>query len=154
MSTLIRCLMLLTMLLHSVFGCTWHHFHMCQAARAASQTGTKTPSLQSKSHSCSCDHWHHSTRSASENSSRNGIPAEPASAPCDPTSGCDHSVCSFILSGLDSQLLQWDVQLCSASEFLHVPSCGAYRRESTVPQSHSDSWGAPEFCAHLQVWQI
>ncbi len=148
--TLIRCLMLLTMLLHSVFGCTWHHFHMCHAART-SPTETST---QSKSHSCSRHHRHHSKRSVSENSSPNGIPAEPVSAPCDPTSGCDHSVCSFIVSGINSELFQWDVQLCIATEFVDVPASGACQRESTAPGWQSDGWCAAEFCAHLQVWQI
>jgi hypothetical protein len=149
-STLIRYLMLLTMLLHSVFGCTWHHFHMCHAART-SPTETLT---QSKSHSCSCHHRHHSKRSVSEDSRPNGIPAEPVSAPCDPKSGCDHSVCSFIVSGINSELFQWDVELCIATEFIDVPASGACQRESTAPGWHSDGWCAAEFCAHLQVWQL
>lgn len=84
----------------------------------------------------------------------------PHDAPCGHSSGCDHSMCSFIASGLLSELSQNELShgeldhVGVIPELAHAAVCRLNHRESMMSVLHSVSDGVPEFCARLQVWQI
>lgn len=154
-AALIRCLMLLTMLLHSVFGCTWHHFHVCHSGHPSVGLAAEPQVPIANSHSCACHHKHQSAPSGSEKPIPNCDPISSDSVPCGHSSGCDHSVCSFTASVPGNELSRWDVlQVCIVAEPAQAPISGACQRECLLPDSKCVALSAPEFCARLQVWQI
>ena len=154
MAVMIRCLMLLTMLLHSVFGCTWHHLHVCHTKQLSWEAANEQPLPQSKSHSCACHHQHAPVSTAPEKHFDECSPVDADSIPCGHSSSCDHSVCHFITSGLVSELSQCDVQFGIVPEPAESLIVGTARREAACPELHFSGGAAQRLCALHQVWRI
>jgi hypothetical protein len=140
--------MLLTMLLHSVFGCGWHHLHACESGCISVGTTCHPPAVadkQTSNSSCRSQHpkgcCHH--------------PAEEPSAPVHDehhTSDCDHSVCSFVFS---QSMVFSSFQMVSFVPAWMSPLGTSAQRDqhltatSQLVRTHS----ASQLCAQLQVWR-
>jgi len=146
--------MLLTMLLHSIFGCGWHHAHDCFCANVtagsscsghppdASDFAPHRHAQEPQDRLCRHSHCHHDSE---ESSSQHHSPH---------SSDCDHSVCSFLsvrTVSLHCQLLS--VPLVTA--FLDFDKADASALSAAaVEESAEKNLCAPAFCAQLQVWRI
>jgi hypothetical protein len=139
-SVFLRCLTLLTMLLHSVYGCGWHHIHGCMSHCAEN----------SDAHSHHFGHTHAHGHGHSHHESSDSDSPEPHDQH---SSECDHTECRFVTTNA--------VALVAPPEhgfWLVLPETGA----SLSPVGKADicfrpilssDAHAPEFCARIQVWR-
>lgn len=168
-AVLFRILMLLTMLVHSVFGCIWHHTHgdaglpaglACRQAGSVNHTVSgvrsfeKTCSKACSSHVSNSDRHDHSSLDPERSGRRPEIPCSPHGP------GCNHSPCEFLisrpvhinrtqLSGDNAKLLIDDSVFSFGT--LHGPENRITLIRQISPPHLSRS--APETCARLQVWR-
>lgn len=159
MAILIRCLMLLTMLLHSVFGCGWHQIHECGkgCVSVGSACGDhKLPCHHRRQHSTSkCGahakvaHKHAVNHKEPENHANPMSPVHQDRH----TSGCDHSVCSFVAPPSVAVPFPIVEMACCHSQATEnaVPRAGDVTKAAELQAIHASS--APAICAQLQVWR-
>ena len=135
----IRCLTLLTMLLHSVYGCGWHHIHGCMSHCVENSDARHSPHC---GHSHAPGHSHHHSSDPDSPSSHDQHSSE-----------CDHTECHFVATNA--------VALIAPPEhsfWIVIPQTVAGLSSSVKadvcfrPLLCSDTH-APAFCARIQVWR-
>ena len=135
----LRCLTLLTMLLHSIYGCGWHHIHGCMSHCSEH---SEAAHLNHFGHTHAHSHSHHE-------SSRSGCPA-----PDDQhSSECDHTECSFVAT--NSVVLVAPPEHGFRVVLPPTDACLNSQVRANVcfrPLLSCDTH-APAFCARIQVWR-
>ena len=153
MTILIRCLMLLTMLLHSVFGCGWHQIHAC--AHGTTTVGSTCQHQHGETADCRKEHQHgkshrHSEGSQNEPPAKSDVPEHQHRH----SSDCDHSICCFVAPGSAvvppsmPGIEQWLIPQMNS-----VLSCAALKTLSDTQPSLSAPLFARTMRAKLQVWR-
>lgn len=140
-NVLVQSAMITVMLLHSIWGCCWHHDHdhsSCQSA-VGHATGHA-----SHSHDCG-----HSDAGHSHDSE------DPCDSPDHPHVPCDHDECVYLLvkaagvpSSLDVATIACFDRVWPVRSFAEVHRCV----ETAVTSSRS--FTALDSCALLQVWRV
>lgn len=134
-----RCLTLLTMLLHSVYGCGWHHIHGCMSHCSEN---SEAAHVNHFGHTHAHGHSHHESSDSESPASHDQHSSE-----------CDHTECRFVTTNA--------VALVAPPEhdfWLVLPPTGAtlsfvVKAEMGFRPMLSSDAHAPEFCARIQVWR-
>ncbi len=139
MAVFFRCLTLLTMLLHSVYGCGWHHIHGCMSHCVET---SETQHSTHCGHSHAPGHLHHRSSDSESPVSHDKHSSE-----------CDHTECRFVATNA--------VAIVAPSEFgfwIVAPQADAnagsvVKADYCLCPSLSSDTCAPTFCARIQVWR-
>jgi hypothetical protein len=135
----IRCLTLLTMLLHSVYGCGWHHIHGCMSHCAKN---SEVAHLNHFGHTHAHSHFH-------DESSGSDCPASHDQH----SSECDHTECSFVATAAVSLEAQPEYSFRISGPQANAALSSLVNTEVCVRPIHSCDTHAPAFCARIQVWR-
>ena len=139
MSVFFRCLTLLTMLLHSVYGCGWHHIHGCMSHCAENSEAT---------HSNHFGHTHAHSHSHDESSGSD------CPAPYDQhSSECDHTECRFVSTAAAAIVAPPECVLWIVAPEADAHANSLVKLDSGLRPTLSAYTHAPEFCARIQVWR-
>lgn len=154
-------LLLAVMLIHSVFGCCWHHAHSC-ACDHETQASTRTNSPASHNHrGCvhrevshtvrhSCAHHHHHTHSVVT-----GQPlADQDQEPVPHRHQCDHGTCTFVVDSGRIAIPDLDLVQPFIVDFECLMRPTAPQAIHEYRETHTFPGTAALRCAVLQVWLI
>ena len=152
-------LVLAVMLIHSVFGCCWHHAHSC-ACDHETQVSARMDSA-ALPHRGGCTHRetpHQVRHSCAHHHTPPAItgqpPADQDQEPVPHRHQCEHGPCTFVVDSGRIAIPDLDLVLPFVVdfEFLMRPTAPQviheYRENHTFPRT------AALRCAVLQVWQI
>lgn len=134
---------LLPMLLHSIFGCCWHHTHFDHA------DAYRTSVVHADIHPHQCTH-HRCLGIAKSETSTSGIPV-----PCQHHTPCDEERCVF----LSAKLLRIAFAFAVTAEFVAPEAGWSVTLHTSLPSlralaaSH-ETPTSPEHCAQIQVWIV
>lgn len=140
MKTIPHILTLATILIHSVFGCCWHHAHACETDHVDVET------------TVAHDHGHsHDTPDSDES-----IPVDHHDGDHSEDDGCDEGSCTFISaargdieSQLDSVMLVPTLLNIACTVTLQLTQHGGFGANNSPLQSVSEP-----LCALTQVWLL
>lgn len=139
MAVVFRCLTLLTMLLHSVYGCGWHHIHGCMShCVETSKSG----------HTVHCGHSHapgHAHNDASD--------SETPTSPNQHSSECDHTECRFVATTAAAIVAPPECVLWIVAPEVDASTKALVKIDSGLRPPPSADTHAPKFCARIQVWR-
>ena len=139
MSVFVRCLTLLTMLLHSVYGCGWHHIHGCMSG-CLENSENKHPLHCVHSHAPG--HSHHDAHDSETPTSHDQHSSE-----------CDHTECRFVSTAAAAIVAPPECVLWIVAPEADSRAQSLVKLDSGLRPTLSSDTHAPEFCARIQVWR-
>lgn len=135
----LRCLTLLTMLLHSVYGCGWHHIHGCMS-HCVERSENKQPTHCGHSHAPG--HSHHDESDSETPTSHDQHSSE-----------CDHTECRFVSTAAAAIVAPPECVLWIIAPKADAGASSLVKSDSVLHPTLSSDTHAPEFCARIQVWR-
>lgn len=134
-----RCLTLLTMLLHSVYGCGWHHIHGCMSHCVEN---SEAAHLNHFGHAHAHGHSHH-------DSSGSDCPASNDQH----SSECNHTECSFVATNSVALVAPPEHGFWIILPQTHANLSSLVKADVCFRPILSCDTHAPAFCARIQVWR-